>query len=830
MESRGRGGAFRIILGRTFALVWLGLLLPLVAGQDAPRRDRYGDALPQGAIARLGTVRLRHGEHVFDMAFSPDGKQLVSCASAVCLWDVKTGKLIRLLAPKRQLQLFGSVAYSADGKQIVASSSDKTVIWNARSGKQIRVNKFARKAMLGVPLSRDGGLRADMANGQLRIWDNRTGKLRTTLKRIPNVYGFSSTKLSPDGKYLAAMDYGKNTIYLWDTSSGKLLKQQAKCEMPFAFSPSSKTLAWVDTRRGTVSIWNWQTERPVRRYRPDTLGGWGESGKLDDMTLAFSPDGKVLTMGGQVKRASHKQGAIHRIEVATGKTLPMPRGHGSHVRHLRYSADGSILASYALDAATIRLWDTRTGKPLHKQTGHLGAILAVAYSPDGKRIASASGRSRIRIWDSASHKQLPSIQTESTLVGCLTYAPSGKWIASGSGVSGDMRDTRISIWDAATGKPQQRLAGHSRPVRTLQYSPNGKWLISTDFRGKEARLWDAATHQMVRIIHPGEGSFSSPVFSPDSRNFVTVAFKKGQYQVWQAATGKLLRQFEWPDRIAPPIGLAFSADLLISVSFSGTIRLVDARSDRTWHEIKRHPRNQSYACTSAVSPDGGLVAVGGEQWISLWEVASGQRVAHVRTRSKCTTMTFAPDGMRLCTASESGALMIWDLRELIGQARYTAKPLEASWSALRNSNQRGACVALLAMTSRGQAAVVFLRKKLTPTTAQTEEIQDWVARLGSRRAVRRTVAFRKLRKLGDRAVPALRAALAADAPLDLRKRIALLLEPLRQPIQQSPNAQQRIRAMQVLVLIGSEPARKLLRSLDTQFSRRALLRLEQRRR
>ena len=78
-----------------FALLTTELTATPFGDEPQAKVDRYGDPLPPGAVARLGTVRFRAG-FVRAAGLSSDGKTLrtVSVGPDLRTWDVATGRLL----------------------------------------------------------------------------------------------------------------------------------------------------------------------------------------------------------------------------------------------------------------------------------------------------------------------------------------------------------------------------------------------------------------------------------------------------------------------------------------------------------------------------------------------------------------------------------------------------------------------------------------------------------------------------------------------------------------------------------------------------------------
>src|SRR5262249_53190154 len=146
-----------------------------------PSVDRHGDPLPPGAIARLGTVRWRHGGTASFVTFTSDGKQLLSAGAddRVRLWDLATGKEVGQfkLTPHRST---GDVplALSADGRTLVSCVDNEPVrVWDVSTGKEVGPLKESPPAAVLLALDSAGKRLAVFGrDGSLGLWDLGSGK------------------------------------------------------------------------------------------------------------------------------------------------------------------------------------------------------------------------------------------------------------------------------------------------------------------------------------------------------------------------------------------------------------------------------------------------------------------------------------------------------------------------------------------------------------------------------------------------------------------------------------------------------------------------------
>jgi WD40 repeat protein len=603
--------------------------------------DLYGDPLPKGASARLGTTRFRRdGDWGKGFALTPDGSLLIAGSDrAIHCWDTTSGRLARKIDVSPMY--IRGFALSCDGKQIAVAG-----FWHSED--QTRTER------------------------QVRILDVATGQLVRTLTRTDSDVDAHQMAFTPDGKLLVSLGTS-GLLRIDELASGVEILQEkfARDNSPaLALSPDGATIA-VSTgaNTGKFYLWKWQSGEPPQEVKvagtERTYGG-----------LAFSPDGRQLAAS--LDHAAHP---IQIWEVATGKLLhrlalaePKAYVHGLLV----YASDGQTLAvpGYRSDSsspAAIHFWNPQTGQ-YQGRMNTAGSQLAM--SADG-RLLAVSSDCGARVWKWPSREEIaPNDQAHRGSVGRLATTRQGEVVTASD-------DGTIRVWDPITQR-QRLLLQHDKWVRDIAVSPDGTHLASSAL-DDSVRLWDLASGRQIYRL-PGHGRMGGTravAFAPDGQSFGS--FGDDCYlRMWDVRTGKALLEHKLrPTGVKVPdedgerdersffhIDQArFSPDaslFLLSLGKHFVFR------PETGRELLAIENRGSHVTALAVSPDNRYLL--GSAWgkgqeikmadgrtlytteknnpITLWNLASGEVVREILLpKGGAGPVAFSPDGRRFAVSS-----------------------------------------------------------------------------------------------------------------------------------------------------------------------------------
>jgi WD40 repeat protein len=826
--------------------------------KPAARNDTYGDPLPEGAQARLGTVRFRDGNFLTGAALSPDATVLAvaSQRGTVRLWDAVTGKEIR----RFDVGQFGVtfLAYTPDGSGLVVGGYGTPIrLWEASTGKELRSFQVPQNQVGPLAFSADGKVLAvgnqGVGNQQKPLvyaWDVATGKLIAQCETLHNQN--VRVALSADGKVLASWGNYVNftptpggdrsaemqraqSVQLWDLATGKE-QRQVRDDSGFqigaaAFAPDGKTLVTVGGNGSTITLWDATSGKQLRRFA-------GRRGL--GTFLTFSPDGKTLAAGSYT-------GTIQFWEAATGKRLGVYEGTPQRNSGVGFGADGKILV-WSLSNQAVSLYDVKAEKYLTPTAGHQTGVNGLAFGADGKSLLSISGDGQVCRWDVKTGTEMRQTQLKDDETvrmygrGFMQHngfavAPDGKYLLSGS------FDGSVRLWDLAKGREVCTLSSNQQGGQGLgaAFSSDGTRVASAGFdiqnqnRTSAVRVWDVETGQELQVMRGQQGDVRCLAFSPDNKVLVSGSnyFDQArgnvnvfEVQAWDTATGK--KSFHIQRDNANGQALAFAPDgkTLALVGQGGTVGLWDALTGKEVRPLDTVGAGGWVNTPLVFAPDGKTLTAGMMDntgmmsKVVVWEVASGGvRQEFTGHQGVVLSLAFSPDGNLLATGGADTTVLLWDLTGRdTGQepaAKLTATDLDALWGDLASTDARKAGEGMRKLLAAPADSVPLLQKRVqaaTDKSADAQQIARWITQLDDEDFNVRTQAARELEHAGLVAKGPLQKALEGKPSAETRRQVERLMERLESS-GPSPDALRPSRAVEVLERIGTPEARQVLETV-----------------
>jgi WD40 repeat protein len=363
------------------------------------------------------------------------------------------------------------------------------------------------------------------------------------------------------------------------TNTVKLSKVAERVQPVLALSiaPDKKTLA---VGKGTSILLLPTDKAETSRKLIDT--NLKSQAQLDLVqSLVFSADGSKLYSSGYQE--------VIEWEVASGKILRRFTGLVDRVVAMDLSPDGKQLAvsgGAPTQDGEVVIFDLTTGQPVLKlQSPHSDTVFGIRYSPDGKMLATAGADKFVKVWSAV---PLPRPETTGHVVAYtfhrLLPLPTPATIALRQ-VMAVQQCTKLDYSLLPAGTQLRSYEGHTHHVLDVAWRADGKTLVSAG-ADNTLKVWDYERGEQIRTI------------GGHSKQISRLAMLKSAPMVISACGDAGLRQW--------------------NIDNGGNVRVYQGPTD--------------FLHTVTATPDGSLVAAGGEQGIV--HLYNGQSGALVKAWNK----------------------------------------------------------------------------------------------------------------------------------------------------------------------------------------------------
>jgi WD40 repeat protein len=567
----GQGGTYSVSEGGRF-----------LAEHDG-RVTTVTDLLDGRVAARLATGPRQNSW------LSPNGQTLATYSrdatqqTTVEAWDIPSGQKRTLLATREQIT---NVELSHDGRLLAAFSATngQLTVWDVRTGGVLHTLRLPRMGSL----SSDFGRVAVSDGPQITVREVATGR---ELGSYRPAVSATSLVLPSDASRVVTFhrDTGKKIqrFYAWDlnTRRERLLKDVPSSDFVQAgwtvLDDSRRLVYHTADPQKEVRVC-WELDLESGEVRPLARPDWRAR------PIAISPDGAGFT-------AREFQSTLKKWDVASGKAAELPVRLRS-LNPMSVSEDGRTMLAHSsvpggAAPTDLGVYDTHTGKELLRRRFPDG-VGRWWFSPSGRLLVTRDIRTNaVTLWDVRAGRSYP-LERQVEVLG---FSPDERLLLCQS-------NKDLVLRQIPTGRVLHRLRGHTENPGSFAFSPDSR-LLATGSADRTIRLWDTRTGRAIDVLRGHTGTVENVEFSADGRTLVSDG-SEDVLRLWSIAKRQEMLRFDKPG--AGPLH-GFSRDGLLLVHG-------DETRVRVWHAASLREGERSAPLQAAPAAPGAPSIASVQSW------------------------------------------------------------------------------------------------------------------------------------------------------------------------------------------------------------------------